>query len=382
MADKDNNYKEWIKQNENKWIAGGIITGSIAIITPVIIYFASSSNLSASSFAKLGTVGDFMGGTTVGLLSLTSILFLVSTLVMQRKELGMQREELQLTRDELAKANKQYEITNDTMLKQQFETTFFNMINMHSDLVNKLNLEEGKVKGTDVFVKLNSAINKAFETDGLNQFLLDIIYYYRKDLFELIEIIARMNSGDESYTISRENKSVDELIKKFKLLLEYGIYEDTYEDKDASGIIGGYDKLLTKLNNQGNTNTLLSKFDNEYLKTTHYKGYAYNITMKASNYILENYFISFQALINAINDAPFDEKSKKTYFSILYIKFSMSEINILLYEAIINHNRFVTEFLKGYLSFNTNMKLLENVLVGNSNVHKYFEEFLELNPLK
>ncbi len=139
MSSDNKSFKNWIK-DESNWIIAGIITISLAVATPFIIYFASKSTLSADSFSKLGTVGDFLGGTTVGLLSLASILFLISTIVMQRKELGMQREELQLTREELAKANEQYKITNETMLKQQFETTFFNMINMHNNLVKGLTL--------------------------------------------------------------------------------------------------------------------------------------------------------------------------------------------------------------------------------------------------
>ncbi|MGA3598594.1 hypothetical protein [Lysinibacillus agricola] len=124
MSSEKKSFKEWIKENENKWIIGGIITICFAIATPFIIYSISNSTLSADSFAKLGTVGDFLGGSTVGLFSLASILFLISTIVMQRKELGLQREELQLTREELVKANEQYEITNKTMKLQQFETTF------------------------------------------------------------------------------------------------------------------------------------------------------------------------------------------------------------------------------------------------------------------
>ncbi|MFJ3386641.1 hypothetical protein [Lysinibacillus sp. NPDC086135] len=75
MSSEKKPFKEWIKENENKWIFGGIITICFAILMPIAIFFISKSSLSSDSFAKLGTVGDFLGGSTVGFLSLASMLF-------------------------------------------------------------------------------------------------------------------------------------------------------------------------------------------------------------------------------------------------------------------------------------------------------------------
>ncbi|WP_157827591.1 hypothetical protein [Niallia nealsonii] len=42
----------------------------------------------------MGTVGDYLGGTSVGLLSLASILFVVAVIIMQKEELALQKDEL------------------------------------------------------------------------------------------------------------------------------------------------------------------------------------------------------------------------------------------------------------------------------------------------
>lgn len=52
------------------------------------------------------------------------MLFVISSISMQKKQLGMQQEELKMQREELAKTREEFELTNRTLTKQQFESTF------------------------------------------------------------------------------------------------------------------------------------------------------------------------------------------------------------------------------------------------------------------
>ncbi len=111
----------WLSRKENIVIIIGAVFAITAIATPFTILVKTGWNISYDQFDKLGVVGDFFGGTTVGLLSLASIIFVIAAIVMQKEELALQREEVRKTREE-------YEVTNQTMKKQQFENTFFNML--------------------------------------------------------------------------------------------------------------------------------------------------------------------------------------------------------------------------------------------------------------
>lgn len=57
------------------WFKAGIILIIIAVLNPFFIMLVSSTKFSVVEINALGTVGDFFGGRTVGLLSLASIFF-------------------------------------------------------------------------------------------------------------------------------------------------------------------------------------------------------------------------------------------------------------------------------------------------------------------
>lgn len=333
MTDQDNNYKEWIKQNENKWIAGGIITGSIAIVTPIIIYFASGSTLSASSFEKLGTVGDFMGGTTVGLLSLTSILFLVSTLVMQRKELGMQREELELTRKELAKANKQYEITNETMLKQQFETTFFNLISMHKQLVNGIKHPSKNVLGNDLIKDFNNLVLEKYKIYEFRKFLISKFHTDKNSLYEgYLQAMVRGGRpvwGKPLGTLSEGEWeiAIGRIIAKEKSL--------GYKFEDVSIT---FDEFI-KLYNDDSEN-IVYKTLSEFINTDNYRESSYTKAKEASGYknVLNDYFNSLNVISYIITSSNLSNTDKGSYYSILCSQLTSNELSLIKYDALLNNN--------------------------------------------
>lgn len=123
-----------IKENRGWLITGWIVVG-LAILNPFFIMFLSKTGFSVKEIGDLGALGDFLGGSTVGLLSLASILFVIYTISIQSIELKLQRKELEETR-------KEFKTGNNTARVQQVDNAFFNMLSLHHELVNNITYRE------------------------------------------------------------------------------------------------------------------------------------------------------------------------------------------------------------------------------------------------
>lgn len=148
----------------------GFLIVLIALSTPFLVMHLTKTGFDVTGIGKLGTVGDFFGGTTVGLLSFASIIFVVATMKMQSHELEMQREELEMTREELSKTREEYEVTNKTMKLQQFETTFFNMINLYKDTLPEITHFSGH-SGRSAIEGFYEQINHTLIEDSVSFYL-------------------------------------------------------------------------------------------------------------------------------------------------------------------------------------------------------------------
>ncbi|WP_102335731.1 putative phage abortive infection protein [Salimicrobium jeotgali] len=148
------NSKENIKTNSS-WFWAGFVTVLLALATPFVIMGLASKAFNVNDLTSLGGLGDFFGGSTIGLLSIASIFFIIHTITIQSKELSLQREELSLTREEMERTRKEYEVTNETMKLQKFETTFFNMMLLLENIVSDISIQTrgGKnIEGRKAFV--------------------------------------------------------------------------------------------------------------------------------------------------------------------------------------------------------------------------------------
>lgn len=170
MANKNDNTevveRGFLKKPENWWIIVGVIVVLIAIGTPFLILFKLGWHLTYHQFEKIGVVGDYFGGTTVGLFTLASILFVIATIVMQKEELKMQRIELSQTR-------KEYETGNNTAKVQQIDNAFYNMLSLLHQIVNNIEISvDYKIKhtGRKAFVNLSNTFQYEFaQKDYLNE---------------------------------------------------------------------------------------------------------------------------------------------------------------------------------------------------------------------
>lgn len=126
----------------------------LAILMPFIIRWWYKRSDNYGGLVSLGPVGDFLSGSTMAFFNLASISLLVATILIQRKE--------------LKESQKEYKVTNETMKKQQFESTFFNMINLHHNILKDIELENhnGRLVINDLYNKLRTI----YHTDVFSEF--------------------------------------------------------------------------------------------------------------------------------------------------------------------------------------------------------------------
>lgn len=345
--------KKWFKKKENKWIFFGVFIGAFAISSPFIIMAISKQKFNLSSFQNLGVVGDFFGGSTVGLLSLASMLFVIAAIVMQKDELSMQREELQLTRDELKKTREEHELSNKTLRLQQFESTFFNMINMHNSLLNDMKL--GDAKGREVINQHYENINELFSTVYLNKafkdflmsnfdnndFLVNAYYNFRRNLLTLSDISMEDISEDvHAFDEEQIKINISAYIKQHRYgLLKFPVDIDTMVD---------YKKLFFKTE-------IAIFFSEKYFDDSNfsYQKLAYYEALKNDKYPLSHYIKSIKTIISLVNDNElsmnaFNQREKEKYLNIFFSQFSIHEITLIEYYIILGEDQELKKYFDDY----------------------------------
>lgn len=142
-------------------LIGGVIA-IIAFYCIALIYFTWPIN--EFSINKSGVFGDSFGLLT-SLFSGLAFAGLIITIVMQKDELALQREELELTRKELAGQKEELKIQNETMRLQKFESTFFQMLSLHNEIVKGIDIKVGSKEytGRDAFEFLRRQLGRITE---------------------------------------------------------------------------------------------------------------------------------------------------------------------------------------------------------------------------
>ncbi|MEM9298733.1 MAG: hypothetical protein AAGA64_10110 [Bacteroidota bacterium] len=230
------------------------IIGMVAYISYLTIGF-SEWGWDVNEVGKLGnnpanTIGTFIGGVITPIFTLAGVFFFYSTLRTQKDELELQKEELRLTRKVLKKQRKSLNDQAKTLKQQQFETTFFNILNNNLDILNDI---KDKHKD-DMHYGTLLRINKILYADSYGikgpddpkQILLTIIPDYQQHLKRVflllkfiaeakleklgqyVEIAAASMQGSEletllTFCIAKENTSV---LRKLNEQFTYPIHEN------------------------------------------------------------------------------------------------------------------------------------------------------------
>ncbi len=178
------------------WI--GIV---IILITTVLFSFNNTLEIMQKHF---GQYGEYVGGLVGALWSLASVLLFYEALLFQRNELKMQRHELELQRHEIIEQTEQYRMQNETLSQQMFENTFFQLLTLHNEIVNSINIElEEHSFGISQPQKLGTS-NLIRGRDCFVEF-----YNYFKFIYmDTVELMSVTNPSNDDY-LNIINESFD-----------------------------------------------------------------------------------------------------------------------------------------------------------------------------
>ena len=138
---------------------------------------------------KLGQFGDFIGGFLGTVLTAIATFFIYKTYISQKNELESQRK---------------------LIAQQQFESTFFNMLNVHRELKNSLSLNSNikicniakYIEKPDLDSKDDWLGNKTKEEVKTFYESVDVFSFIRLDFEVLFRIFKKINTENGSKTFS------------------------------------------------------------------------------------------------------------------------------------------------------------------------------------
>lgn len=185
------------KEDENSKFICNLLKGAVGVFIVVILLFVGINICGGDFFNKenptlsnLGTIGDYFGGLINPLLGFVSFCALLYTIQIQMKSLAKQSEELELTREELkatkeelARSAKAQEQSSAIFKQQQFETTFFSLINQLNSEIDKFS--DSELKDNSINNSLERFIRTFFdnfgdELDSLSDSCIDDVIAFLK----------------------------------------------------------------------------------------------------------------------------------------------------------------------------------------------------------
>lgn len=129
----------------------------IAFSAIILVFLINLFSIGESSF---GEWGDFFGGVLNPILTFLTFMGLLITIVIQQSELKEARKEFKRSADALDEQSV-------SMKKQNFENTFFQMLSLHNDIVNSIDLTNSEngttTTGRDCFSVFYTRLAKQYK---------------------------------------------------------------------------------------------------------------------------------------------------------------------------------------------------------------------------
>jgi hypothetical protein len=112
----------------------GLLVIALLVSAGVLIsYFVIFSGSLSTSQDRWGQFGDYVGGVLNPLFALLAFTALLYTIYLQKRELGLSRVELRRSSNAL-------EMQADKQRRQQFESTFFHLLELHNEIVREMRI--------------------------------------------------------------------------------------------------------------------------------------------------------------------------------------------------------------------------------------------------
>jgi Putative phage abortive infection protein len=158
--------------------------------------------------AQPGTFGDMFGAVNA-LFSGLAFACLIFATLMQRQELSLQREELKLAREEAAKTREEIKgqkdqatIQNEGFKRQRFENTFFEMLKLNHQIVERIKHPsfhpgyEGRMLFVGCTQNLSAGHEKEEGKDIISQVQTTLNHYYG-NIFQIMTLVKNEFSATQ-----------------------------------------------------------------------------------------------------------------------------------------------------------------------------------------
>lgn len=273
--DEPSTWKDKVFTEELSIVLSGLaLLGMIATVV-LFICFGDWQFSTVLNEEKIAQFGDFVGGVIGTILAFVAAILYYVALKAQRKDIAInqqsmtlqtealkkQIEEFEKQKEELELSRKVYEQQSKTMAEQerimriqQFESSFYSLLNVYISIKNNLNTHtEGKDYFMSIYLELKSSYTNInnhpcechnnlvhlYETLFLNH--QGQLAHYFKIIYRLIKMI------DTNITLS-ENEKIEyiKIIRSqftdFELIIMYYNYHSVYGDK-SKGLMYKYNLL-------------------------------------------------------------------------------------------------------------------------------------------
>ncbi|MGG7549794.1 putative phage abortive infection protein [Chryseobacterium arthrosphaerae] len=170
-------------------------------------------------------IGDSFGAVNA-LFSGFALAGIILTILMQREELKLQRNELELTRKEMQLTRKEFISQNSTLKLQQFENTFFNLLNARNNIVSNIEISINNnglskiYKGRDLITKIYSSLLSI--SPGIEQYKYEyqsLTKSYRelsllsRNLFQIIKFVDEYSFQQEAMNENTIKKNYIDILR-------------------------------------------------------------------------------------------------------------------------------------------------------------------------
>lgn len=201
-------------EERSEWKAPALVGGGV-----VLLWVINFSLLFIDENER-GIFGDMFGAVNA-LFSGLAFAGVVYAILLQRKELKLQRQELALTRKELQGQRHEFKEQNDTLRRQRFENTFFQMLSLHNEIIDSMELLYANntliIKGRSVFKWVNGYIQTEIKNmikknskitsndacvQGYNSIYNDhqsYLWHYFRLLYRIIKFVNESDVEDKKF---------------------------------------------------------------------------------------------------------------------------------------------------------------------------------------
>ncbi|WP_407478703.1 putative phage abortive infection protein [Elizabethkingia anophelis] len=232
-----------------------VITGLVIIILAFLFFIIKGSwELSVKSNIDegiIGSYGDFIGGFVGTIFSLVGVILFYVSLKEQREDFQtnqkalenqleafqQQIKEFELQREELGETRKIFEQQTKTMKNQQFESSFYSLLNVFIDNRNRINeqrlfkkiMDNMKMHSnvSDYTITIESVHENYFNEYISNKAELAMYFMALYRLFKIIEECHHLDGSEKTYY----HKIIRALISKDELIVLYYNYHSDFGKK-------------------------------------------------------------------------------------------------------------------------------------------------------